>query len=144
MHWSQPRPLTVMEVRRAQGVPDDEVLCGTPRDQWKLVGNAVARQVSIALGLKLREAWAGSLYEDGVGNVPVEDAAPVSPASTAHATIVHEQEPARQIYIVIDDEGDDDDDDNLDEMSLGGLTSQAGAGPSSSTRATSFVEVQEE
>lgn len=64
LHWDQPRPLTVMEVRRAQGVPDDEVLCGSPRDQWEMVGNGVARGISVALGLSLREAWRGSLFED--------------------------------------------------------------------------------
>lgn len=64
MHWDQPRPLTVMEVRRAQGVPDDEVMCGTPREQWEMVGNGVARGMSVALGLSLREAWRGSLFED--------------------------------------------------------------------------------
>ncbi|ROW07307.1 hypothetical protein VMCG_03863 [Cytospora schulzeri] len=73
-HWDQPRPVTIMEVRRAQGVPDGEVLLGRPNDQWKLVGNAVARQMATALGLTLREAWMGTLYEDGgdgVGEVPV-------------------------------------------------------------------------
>ncbi|KAK7732246.1 hypothetical protein SLS53_008535 [Cytospora paraplurivora] len=70
-HWDQPRPLTIMEVRRAQGIPDDEVLLGTPKDQWKLVGNAVARQMATALGLALREAWVGTLFEEGGGEAPV-------------------------------------------------------------------------
>lgn len=68
-HWDQPRPLTVMEARRAQGIPDHEVLLGTPKDQWEMVGNAVARQIALALGLALRKAWIGTLYED-------EEAAP--------------------------------------------------------------------
>jgi DNA (cytosine-5)-methyltransferase 1 len=63
-HWDQPRPLTVMEVRRAQGIPDNEVLLGRPSDQWGMVGNAVARQIAMALGLTLRKAWVGTLYED--------------------------------------------------------------------------------
>lgn len=63
-HWDQPRPLTVMEVRRAQGIPDNEVLLGGPRDQWYMVGNAVARQIATALGLALRKAWVGTLYEE--------------------------------------------------------------------------------
>lgn len=67
-HWDQPRPLTIMEVRRAQGIPDDEVLLGTPKDQWKLVGNAVARPMATALGLALREAWLGTLFEEGDGD----------------------------------------------------------------------------
>lgn len=69
MHWDQPRPLTIMEARRAQGVPDDEVLCGKPADQWAMVGNGVARGISTALGLSLREAWRGTLYEDAEGEV---------------------------------------------------------------------------
>lgn len=170
LHWRQPRPLTVMEVRRAQGMPDGEVLCGTPRDQWKLVGSAVARQVSVALGLKLWEAWAGGggLYEeDGGAHGPAageEETAVVPPTAslslsadpdpdarttTATTTIVQEeqkqQESEREAYIVIDDDDDDDDDENKEGfMSLGEITSQADAGPSSSTRATSCVEVQEE
>ncbi|KAL2023682.1 hypothetical protein VTK56DRAFT_1396 [Thermocarpiscus australiensis] len=65
LHWLEDRPLTVQEVRRAQGFPDHEVLLGTVQDQWKLVGNSVARQMALALGLKLREAWVGTLYDDG-------------------------------------------------------------------------------
>ena len=56
LHWDQDRLLTVMEARRAQGYPDDEVLIGRPANQWKIVGNSVARQVAVALGLCLREA----------------------------------------------------------------------------------------
>ncbi|CAK7208378.1 hypothetical protein SCUCBS95973_000081 [Sporothrix curviconia] len=65
MHWHEPRPLSVLEVRRAQGLPDDDVLVGGSKvDQWKMVGNAVARQIALALGLSLREAWLGTLCED--------------------------------------------------------------------------------
>lgn len=146
MHWNQPRPLSIMEARRAQGIPDGEVLCGTPRDQWKLVGNAVARQVSIALALMLREAWAGTLYEDSIGATETENALPPPSASLPNATIIQEQEPQSEVYIVIDDDDNDDDDDDeehVDEMSLAGLASQADAGVSSSTRATSLNEVQD-
>ena len=59
-HWSQPRPLTILEVKRAQGFRDEDVLLGTRRQKWKLVGNSVSRQVAIAIGLTLREAWLGS------------------------------------------------------------------------------------
>ncbi|KAI9837405.1 MAG: DNA methyltransferase Dim-2 [Thelocarpon superellum] len=57
LHWEQHRLLSVMEQRRAQGYPDHEVLIGNPSDQWKIVGNSVARTVALALGLSLREAW---------------------------------------------------------------------------------------
>jgi DNA (cytosine-5)-methyltransferase 1 len=57
LHWNQQRIITVMEARRAQSFPDHEVLIGSPLEQWKIVGNSVARTVSLALGLCLREAW---------------------------------------------------------------------------------------
>ncbi|KAL2880857.1 hypothetical protein SGCOL_003884 [Colletotrichum sp. CLE4] len=63
MHWEQDRVLTVMEARRAQGFRDHEVLLGPPKDQWKVVGNSVAREVSLALGLSFRQAWLGSLID---------------------------------------------------------------------------------
>jgi DNA (cytosine-5)-methyltransferase 1 len=57
LHWRENRPLSIMEARRAQGFPDDEVLIGSTTDQWKLVGNSVTRQMSLALGIQLRQAW---------------------------------------------------------------------------------------
>ncbi|KAI0999232.1 hypothetical protein K3495_g8964 [Podosphaera aphanis] len=57
LHWDNDRPLTTMEGRRAQGFPDDEVLLGNRREAWKLLGNSVARNVAVSLGLSLREAW---------------------------------------------------------------------------------------
>ncbi|KAL8721753.1 MAG: hypothetical protein Q9225_001651 [Loekoesia sp. 1 TL-2023] len=57
LHWDAHRPLTVMEARRAQGYPDEEIIIGTPSMQWKIVGNSVTRQVAIAFGTSLREAW---------------------------------------------------------------------------------------
>ncbi|KAI3401141.1 hypothetical protein diail_287 [Diaporthe ilicicola] len=74
-HWEQPRPLTVMEIRRAQGIPDHEVLLGSVKEQWEMVGNAVARQIAMALGLALRKAWVGSLYEDEPASAAAEQAA---------------------------------------------------------------------
>ncbi|KAF3806130.1 DNA (cytosine-5)-methyltransferase 3 [Colletotrichum gloeosporioides] len=63
LHWNQNRILTVMEARRAQGFLDHEVILGQPKDQWRVVGNSVAREVSLALGLSFREAWLGSLVD---------------------------------------------------------------------------------
>ncbi|KAL3426131.1 cytosine-specific methyltransferase [Phlyctema vagabunda] len=57
IHWDQHRYMSLMEGRRAQSFPDDEILVGLPSDRWKIVGNSVARTVALALGLKLREAW---------------------------------------------------------------------------------------
>ncbi|KAL2263247.1 hypothetical protein VTK26DRAFT_7594 [Humicola hyalothermophila] len=87
LHWCEDRPLTVQEVRRAQGFPDDEVLLGLRADQWKLVGNSVARQMALALGLKFREAWVGTLYEDGrISREASSEAASSSRAATAPLT----------------------------------------------------------
>ncbi|KAL8952499.1 MAG: hypothetical protein Q9222_001602 [Ikaeria aurantiellina] len=56
LHWEAHRPHTVMEAARAQGNPDEEILIGAPAMQWKVIGNGVPRQISIALGSSLREA----------------------------------------------------------------------------------------
>ncbi|KAK0384618.1 hypothetical protein NLU13_8704 [Sarocladium strictum] len=63
MHWREPRTITLMEARRAQGFRDHEVLLGSVRDQYKVVGNSVAREVAVALGLMFREAEFGSLTD---------------------------------------------------------------------------------
>ena len=57
LHWDQHKVLTIMEVRRAQGFPDHEVLIGSPTEQWKIIGNSVDRSVALALGLSLQTAW---------------------------------------------------------------------------------------
>ncbi|KAL8674495.1 MAG: hypothetical protein Q9168_001087 [Polycauliona sp. 1 TL-2023] len=57
LHWDAHRCLSIMEARRAQGYPDDEVIIGAPSMQWKIIGNSVARPVATALGVSLREAW---------------------------------------------------------------------------------------
>lgn len=59
VHYDQPRLLTIQEARIAQGFPDDEVLIGEPARQFKIVGNSVARGVSLAMGLALRKAYFG-------------------------------------------------------------------------------------
>jgi len=71
LHWNQNRPISIMEARRAQGFLDHEVVLGAPPEKWKLVGNSVARQIALALGLHLREAWLGSLYDEPTLALPV-------------------------------------------------------------------------
>ncbi|KAK5115512.1 hypothetical protein LTR62_001171 [Meristemomyces frigidus] len=61
LHWDEHRVMTVMEFRRAQGFPDDEVLVGAPTQQLKIIGNSVNRAVSTALGIALRHAWTSTL-----------------------------------------------------------------------------------
>ncbi|KAF7890686.1 hypothetical protein EAF00_009001 [Botryotinia globosa] len=57
LHWDQHRRLTLMELRRAQSFPDDEVIVGRRGEQIKIIGNSVDRTVSMALGISLRNAW---------------------------------------------------------------------------------------
>ena len=61
VHWDACRSMTVLEIRRAQGFPDEEVLMGQPAKQWKIVGNSVARTVALGLGMALRKAWLSNL-----------------------------------------------------------------------------------
>jgi DNA (cytosine-5)-methyltransferase 1 len=56
LHWIEPRPLSIQEARRAQGVLDHEVIIGSVRKQWAIVGNGVDRKVSLSLGFSLRQA----------------------------------------------------------------------------------------
>ncbi|RYP27026.1 hypothetical protein DL768_011363 [Monosporascus sp. mg162] len=63
-HWYQPRPITILEARRAQGFLDSEVLVGSALNQYRIVGNSVARQVALALGLAIREAWFGTMLDE--------------------------------------------------------------------------------
>ncbi|ORY07279.1 S-adenosyl-L-methionine-dependent methyltransferase [Clohesyomyces aquaticus] len=60
MHWSQDRMMTVQEARRAQGVPDDEVIIGSQKQQLKIIGNGVDRGPAFAFGLAHRQAWLSS------------------------------------------------------------------------------------
>lgn len=57
IHWDQPRAQTIMEARRAQDIPDHEVLVGSRPAQFRCIGNSVPRSISLALGLSLRSVW---------------------------------------------------------------------------------------
>lgn len=56
VHYDQDRLITIMEARRAQSFPDDEVLIGNSAQAFKIVGNSVARSVALAWGLAIRYA----------------------------------------------------------------------------------------
>ncbi|KAF1973283.1 hypothetical protein BU23DRAFT_568305 [Bimuria novae-zelandiae CBS 107.79] len=56
VHYEQNRCITLEEARIGQDIPPDLVLIGNVHDQFKMVGNAVDRRVSKALGLELRRA----------------------------------------------------------------------------------------
>ncbi|KAI4136785.1 MAG: hypothetical protein LQ341_005451 [Variospora aurantia] len=85
LHWDAHRQLTVMEARRAQGFPDGEVIIGAPAQQWKIIGNSVTRQVAIALGLKLREAWLGNRLEGTVQDGDMSEDELIISTSTSQA-----------------------------------------------------------
>ncbi|KAL7928765.1 S-adenosyl-L-methionine-dependent methyltransferase [Trichoderma chlorosporum] len=57
LHWRENRLISIMEARRAQGFRDEEVLLGDPLNQYRIIGNSVARQIAVALGVTFREAW---------------------------------------------------------------------------------------
>lgn len=85
LHWDEHRLMTVMEARRAQGFPDDEVIVGSPAQQWKIIGNSVARPVAVALGMSLREAWlANKSDESPLHDIPER---PTSNASSQRRTL---------------------------------------------------------
>lgn len=82
LHWREERPMTLLEARRAQGFPDEEVLVGRVADKWRAVGNSVTREVSLALGLALREAIFGGQGEKEVPRGGVRVPLKVAPYPT--------------------------------------------------------------
>jgi len=67
MHFDQNRLITIHEARIAQGYPDDDVLVGAPANKLHVIGNSVARGVSLALGIAVREAYLGSFLDEEDG-----------------------------------------------------------------------------
>lgn len=63
VHYEQNRCITLEEARIAQGIPEEDVLIGNVNDQFKMVGNAVDRRVSTALGFELRRAVDNDAYK---------------------------------------------------------------------------------
>lgn len=55
-HPSKPRPLSVEEYKRIQGFPDDWVVTGSIREQYRQLGNAVPVVLGAALGQAVRAA----------------------------------------------------------------------------------------
>lgn len=60
MHPDAHRLITIHEARIAQGYPDDDLLVGNLGRRFHVIGNSVARGVSLALGIELRRAYLGS------------------------------------------------------------------------------------
>ncbi|KFH48237.1 DNA-like protein [Hapsidospora chrysogenum ATCC 11550] len=105
IHWWEDRIISVMEARRAQGFRDNEVVLGNPNDQVKIVGNSVAREISLALGIVFREAWVATLRRDGSSGAAATVRAKEAESTTA------EDSDAQLGPIVIDDSADSSDDD---------------------------------
>lgn len=57
IHPWQHRVISIMEERRAQDYPDDEVIVGRFSQQAREIGNAVNRKSGLALACRLRESW---------------------------------------------------------------------------------------
>ncbi|QPC79814.1 hypothetical protein HYE68_010566 [Fusarium pseudograminearum] len=97
IHWSENRVLTIMEARRAQGFRDHEVLLGNPADQWKIVGNSVAREVATSLGAVFREAWAQSLADEHHAGSDVRVATTARSSSKAPVRVGVEASPSMSV-----------------------------------------------
>ncbi|KZF21853.1 S-adenosyl-L-methionine-dependent methyltransferase [Xylona heveae TC161] len=125
VHWDQHRTMTIMEARRAQGFPDHEVLVGSPADQWKIVGNSVARPVALAFGLALREAWLAGMDDQPGSEEPdsgvvvevseksvQEDPSPQNIAAPVTEDILVDSSSSSppQVVIISDNESDESDD----------------------------------
>lgn len=59
LHPDEARGFTVREAARIQGFPDTFVFCGTERDQYRLVGNAVPPPLAKCLGECVRKVLLG-------------------------------------------------------------------------------------
>jgi len=57
IHWSDNRVVSLMEMRRFQGLPDDFILVGSKQQQMRQLGNSVAWASSNLLGRALAAAW---------------------------------------------------------------------------------------
>ncbi|RDA91825.1 hypothetical protein CP533_3650 [Ophiocordyceps camponoti-saundersi (nom. inval.)] len=97
IHWSEDRPTSIMEARRAQGFRDDEVVLGAASTQFKIVGNSVAREVAVALGAVFREAWAETLRtsQQGLGAAAATAVTDNSSSTSVSASLSPSREASR-------------------------------------------------
>jgi site-specific DNA-cytosine methylase len=63
IHPEQDRTVTMLELRRGQGIPDDFILIGTIKQAREQIGNGVVWQVGQAWGKSIAKAW----IESGLG-----------------------------------------------------------------------------
>lgn len=65
IHWIEDRAVTLEELRRWQGVPDDYILIGDKISQIKQIGNSVPWATSTLWGRLLAQSWRESKYGGG-------------------------------------------------------------------------------
>ncbi|XP_057541333.1 DNA (cytosine-5)-methyltransferase CMT3-like isoform X2 [Amaranthus tricolor] len=88
LHPNQDRVLTVREYARLQGFPDYYRFCGTVKERYRQIGNAVAVSVAKALGYSL-----GKAVQKLSGNGPLMEL----PHKFSHMTAVECQESAIKV-----------------------------------------------
>lgn len=54
-HWNEPRALTLQELRRIGGFPDDFILTGTYAQQWERIGRAVPPVMMSQIAATIRD-----------------------------------------------------------------------------------------
>lgn len=114
VHHDANRLITVQEARIAQGYPDSDLLVGTPKNRLHVIGNSVARGVSLALGIGLREAYLASGSGGGFG--AREKVRRVGAGGEAYGVVGEEGDGGagvviwgridRRKYVVIEDDSD--------------------------------------
>lgn len=65
LHYRENRVFSILEAKRLQGFFDTDVLVGSPRTCYKIIGNSVCRQVAFALGGKLADAVMSGRVRNG-------------------------------------------------------------------------------
>jgi DNA (cytosine-5)-methyltransferase 1 len=89
LHYDQHRTMTVMEARRVQGLPDSEVVLGTPSQQWNQIGNGVDRKVAFALGMQLANAHRENMATRG--DVTASSAVVTEKSSHRITSVLHQE-----------------------------------------------------
>ena len=104
LHWKEDRCLTVLEVRRAQGFPDHEVIVGLPSAQFKIVGNSVPRTVALALGISLRNAWLANSSDQSL-KTDIPTSAPIEALEPGKINVVDCPDEENKFHFLPCDEG---------------------------------------